>query len=152
MIIDANRECNFIMKKKDTNMKKTITILTVLMCFLSVSSIAQEVRGIETRRVIYDGPEYSCGYQCRSTKYYGWEFTNRNSCMVSVDISLWSQAVANTYNTIPASTVKTQSVILEPGETYVFKREEHCSTRVDDSFCDYPISSYYVEYKAYKLQ
>lgn len=133
-------------------MKKVKVLLAVLMCLASVSAIAQEVRGIETRRVIYDGPQYSCGYNCNSTKYYGWEFTNRNFCTVSVDISLWSQSLANDYNTIPASIVKTQSVILESGETYVFKREEHCSTKVDYSSCGYPISNYYVEYKAYRLQ
>lgn len=121
------------------------------MCFASMNMFAQEVRGIETRRVIYDGPEYYIYSGKYSTKYYGWEFTNRNSITVSVDISLWIQAQSNGYTTKPASTVKTQSIILKPGETYVFKREEHCSTKVDKS-CDFPISSYYTEYKAYKLQ
>lgn len=137
-------------------MKKAITTLAVLMCFMSVSAIAQEVRGIETRRVIYDGPQYSCGYNCSSTKYYGWEFTNRNSCTVSVDITLSFQGgtYGNNYDvtSVPSSVVKTQSVVLRAGETYVFKREEHRCTKVDDQSYDNPISSYYIEYRAFKLQ
>lgn len=137
-------------------MRKVITMLAILMCFISVSAIAQEVRGIETRRVIYDGPQYSCGYNCSSTKYYGWEFTNRNSCTVSVDITLSHQggAFGNNYDvtSIPAHIVKTQTVVLSAGETYIFKREEHQTTHVDYNLSDYSISEYYIEYKAYKLQ
>lgn len=115
-----------------------------------------EVRGIETRRVIYDGPVYTVNYvlsAASSCKYYGWEFYNANSIPVSVDIELWSQATSvGADNQI----VKTQSIILKPGEKYIFKREEHISTKVDrgelrDSK-DYPISQYYVKYKAYKLE
>lgn len=137
-------------------MKKLMVLLAVLMCLASVSAIAQEVRGIETRRVIYDGPQYSCGYNCNSTKYYGWEFTNRNSCTVSVDITLSFQGgtYGNNYDvtSVPSSIVKTQSVVLQSGESYIFKREEHRCTKVDDQSYDYPISSYYIEYKAFKLQ
>lgn len=131
-------------------MKKVL--LTILTCIISIAAVAQEVRGIETRRVIYDGPEYYCGYNCSSTKYYGWELKNRNSCVVSVDVSLWMQALADGNNTLPAHIVKTQTVVLEVGETYVFKREEHHSTRVDNNDTGWPISTYYLEYKAFKLQ
>lgn len=134
-------------------MRKIMAILSVLMCFASMNMFAQEVRGIETRRVIYDGPEYWANDQEKSTKYYGWEFTNRNSITVSVDISLWCQPLSNGYATIPASVVKTQSIILKSGETYIFKREDHCSTKVDaQDWCDYKISGYHIEYKAYKIQ
>ena len=133
-------------------MKKRMTIITMCMCLVSLSMFSQEVRGIETRRVIYDGPQYSCGYDCNSTQYYGWELTNRNSCTVSVDVSLYHQGGADIYGVIPADIVKTQCVVLSPGEKYVFKREDHCSTKVKSYYCDYPISSYYIEYKAYKLQ
>lgn len=128
-------------------MKKLMAVLTVLVCLTSINSFAQEVRGIETRRVIYEGPEYG-----RSNKYYGWELTNRNSCSVSVDISLWAHSIGSKYGTVPAEIVKTQSVVLKPGETYIFKREEHHSTRVDGNDTDYPISEYHIEYKAFKLQ
>ena len=135
-------------------MKKAFLI--ILICFVSLIVAAQEVRGIETRRVIYDGPQYSCGYNCSSTKYYGWEFTNRNSCAVSVDITLSHQggAYSNNYDvtSIPSHVVKTQSIVLEAGETYIFKREEHQTTRVDYNMSGYSISEYYIEYKAYKLQ
>ena len=132
-------------------MKKTMVLLTILMCFASMNVFAQEVRGIETRRVKYDGPAYGYGWPTAtnsSTKYYGWEFVNRNSCKVSVDITLYSHATLNG----KGQAVKTQSIILNSGEKYIFKREEHPSTRVDDQPSDYPISNYYVEYKAFKLQ
>lgn len=132
-------------------MRKIIAVLSVLMCFASMNMFAQEVRGIETRRVIYDGPEYFYVSE-KNTKYYGWEFTNRNSFTVSVDISLWAQARSNGYTTTPSQVVKTQSIILNSGETYIFKREEHCSTKVKSSYCDWSISDYHIEYKAYKLQ
>lgn len=132
-------------------MKKILTVLLFLFAFATSIVLAQEVRGIETRRVIYDGPRYSYGWsgEYHSTRYYGWEVTNQNSIRVSVDITLWSQA---RYQGDQNNIVKTQSLILKPGETYVFKREEHRSTKVDDPDSDNPISSYYIEYKAFKLQ
>ena len=131
-------------------MKKIMALLTGLMCFASANAFAQEVRGIETRRVIYEGPKYSCGNQ-----YYGWEFTNRNSCAVSVDATLFHNGgtYGNAYHTevIPSTPVKTQSFVLNAGESYIFKREGHYSTRVEcnDGFS---IDEYRIEYKAYKLQ
>ena len=106
---------------------------------------AQEVRGIETRRITYEGPEYICQFSSAShNEYYGWELVNRNSIRVSVDIELWCHDVDN-------AVVKTQTIILKPGEKYVFKREEHQSTHVD-CYGYYHISNYYVKYKAFKMQ
>ena len=115
------------------------------------SAFAQEVRGCSTRRVVYEGPEYMKRFSDEmSNKYYGWEIKNNNSIKISVDITLYIQAPTPTFND-GKKAVKTQSIILKPGEKYVFKREEHCSTKVDLD-CDYPISAYFIEYKAYKLQ
>lgn len=129
-------------------MKKILTVLLFLFVFTTLLAFAQEVRGIETRRVIYyGGPEYYNAVDPDSdisTRYYGWEVKNRNSITVSVDLALWFQGDQN-------KIVKTQSIVLNPGEIYVFKREEHSSTRVD-SPGNHPISSYYIEYKAFKLQ
>lgn len=123
-------------------MKKILTVFLFLFTFAMSIVSAQEVRGIETRRIIYDGPQYSYS-SSYSTRYYGWELTNKNSIKVSVDITLSSQT---------NGVVKTQSVVLKPEETYIFKREEHVSTHVDDWTNTSPISMYYIEYKAFKLQ
>ena len=120
------------------------------MGLFATSVIAQEVRGCSTRRVIYEGERYSLKYSSEeySNQYYGWEIKNNNSVTISVDITLYAQS---SYVKDGKKAVKTQSIILKPNEAYIFKREEHCSTKVNYS-CDYPISDYFIEYKAYKLQ
>lgn len=144
---------------RDIIMKKILMVLCMTMCLFTINTFAQEeVRGIETRRVIYEGPKYITGYSGNNTyatQRYGWEITNRNSITASVDITLYCQVEINCGgNRQPAGVAKTQSIILKPGETYIFKREEHCSTEVKhaSSNCCPHISSYYIEYKAYKLQ
>lgn len=126
------------------------------MSLFATNTYAQEVRGCTTRRVIYEGEEYSKRYSSeKSNRYYGWEIKNNNSIKVSVDITLYAQGAvySNGYSSVSEGKqeVKTQSIILKPGESYIFKREEHCSTRVDYD-CDHPISNYFIEYKAFKLQ
>lgn len=132
-------------------MKKNMIVFAIMLCLTSINVFAQEVRGIETRRVIYEGSDYSCG-----NEYYGWELTNRNSCTVSLDITLSFQGgvFGTDYDvtSVPPQIVKTQSILLNAGETYIFKREEHHSTRVKCNDSGYDISQYYIEYKAYKLQ
>ena len=142
-----------------------MAVLTVLMCVASTNAFAQEVRGVETKRIVYyDGSDYEYSYYRKthytdyqstdaySSKYYGWEFTNRNSCSVSVDISMVK---------IGGVIVKTKSVVLAPRETYVFKNEGINATRYDmnpannsyyKSHSENAIDDYYVDYKAFKLQ
>lgn len=137
-------------------MKKTFFLFCILMSLATSSTFAQEVRGCTTRRVVYEGEEYEKRWSSEtSNKYYGWEIKNNNSIKLSVDITLYTQGgvYSNGYTAVQEEkkAVKTQSIILKPGESYIFKREEHCSTKVDYD-CDYPISSYFIEYKAYKLQ
>lgn len=127
---------------------KRLFITLSLGIFVFINSSSQEVRGVETRRIIYEGDEYSYEWpfsHLTGNKYYGWEFTNRNSITISLDIELWSQSG-------DGKIVKTKTVILKPRESYVLKREEHCSTKVQGGCDDYPISNYYTKYKAYKLQ
>lgn len=122
-------------------MKRTFTLLLLFLCANLLNANAQEVRGIETRRVIYEVPQTNGEVY----RYYGWELINRNSIAVSIDISLWCHDFVN-------KIVKTQSCVLKPGEKYIFKREEHPSTDVDHQYrSNNPISSYYIEYKAFKL-
>lgn len=131
-------------------------IFCMTMSLFASSVIAQEVRGCSTRRVVYEGEEYYKQYSSeKSNKYYGWEITNHNSFSISVDLTMYHQGgvVGNRYSAVSEDkqVVKTQSIILKPKESYVFKREEHRSTRVDNPDSDNPISSYFVEYKAYKI-
>lgn len=129
-------------------MKKIIAVLTVLMCLATTSVFAQEVRGVETRRVEYEGGNsYTCIRDGRNyTKYYGWEFKNLNSCSVSVDITMYKQGD-------PATVISTKSIVLQSGETYIFKKEID-ATRVkrNNGLPNTEIDYYYVEYKAFKLQ
>ena len=134
-------------------MKKILMLLLLVNCFVSFT-FAEEVRGCTTRRVIYESDEYSC-HGSTYNERYGWQVTNHNSFKINVDIMLYAQGGVyyNRYTSIKkdAEVVKTQSIILKPNESYIFKREEHCSTKVNCSCDDYPISNYYIEYKAYKL-
>ncbi len=136
-------------------MKKLFFILVAVMGFVSTEAFAQEVRGVETRRVIYNGPRYyysnSPGTDNYSTEYYGWELKNRNSITVSVDVELRAQ---NPFAGGEGKVIKKQTVILAPNESYIFKREEHRCTHVERSWDDHnnKISEYFVVYKAYKLQ
>lgn len=125
-------------------MKRLIILLSMLLCITTIESFAQtEVKGLETRRVTYDGPSYSTDFG-RYSKYYGWEITNHNSITVSVEIELWSQEDGG-------KIVKTQDIILKSGESYIFKREEHLSTWVYTT-SKYSISDYYIKCRAYKLE
>lgn len=130
------------------NMKKIVLLISLLFCLNLQNAWSQtEVRGIETRRVVYNGPEYSTWPDTYHNEYYGWEFYNANSIPVSLDIELW----CSSSNTI----VKSQSIIIKSGEKYIFKREEHLCVRVYRNAADIntlDISQYYVKYRAYKLE
>ena len=133
------------------------------LSMFATSAFAQEVRGVETRRVTYEGPRYKC-YDHYYYTYYGFEFHNLNSVKVSVDIELYLQGSGTDKlgQPKPDKLIDTKSIVLNPDETYVYKRES------DDSFwkgehddgisCNYfhnvygyCIRDYYVKYKAYKL-
>ncbi len=139
-------------------MKKTIGILAILMYFVTISVCAQEVRGIETKRVVYDGKrDYSYyagnGYDNHSTKYYGWEFKNFNSCSVSVDITMYKQATTYYGEPIPAKVIATKTIVLRSGESYVFKNEFSGTEAIASyGYEKTEVNDYYVEYKAFKLQ
>ena len=128
-------------------MKKMLLVICTVLSMLASNAFAQEVRGCTTRRVVYESSSsYSVPFSSPSNKYYGWEITNHNSFKVNVDVLLYTQ------NGLRGSfVVKTQSIILKPQETYIFKREEHQSTWVNNQDSDHPISGYYVDYKAYKI-
>ena len=145
-------------------MKKSLFLLLgALLCLTAPGLSAQtEVRGIETRRVVYDGPEYGYSYNMSrskyekwSTEYYGFEFYNRNSIPVSVSIELWCQGYYDGYYWLEKPTlITTKEAVLDAGEKYIFKpeRSDNFREHQDTHMNMIGINSYYVKYKAYKLE
>ena len=143
-------------------MKKMFFILLAVMSFASIEAFAQEVRGVETKLVIYNGPQYKGqdgpSYE-RGTKYYystnwfGFSFYNMNTIPVSVDAVLYYEG----------NIVDSKSFVLKSKESYIWKQEDRASFQVNvySSFSvdnrwieDGKISpgNFRVEYKAFKLQ
>ena len=139
----------------------------------SVVGFAQlsEVKGVETKLVVYDGPEYevlagksgSGSYRRKYfTKWFGYSFYNMNSIPVSVEAELYK-----THDDKGQLLVTTKTFNLKPGETYIWKNEHIHPFKVNynshpDSYNDYTKSrevpnydsgsvTYYVRYKAYKI-
>lgn len=136
-------------------MKKLFFILMAVMSFISIEAFAQEVRGVETRIVIYEGSEYRRSYSSDTNIYDRWaafEFTNLNSITVSVDATL---------HHTKAGVRSKKSFVLQPGESYRWKHENEYAPTNGYSGYNFRVYNdstwerenyYYVEYKAYKLQ
>lgn len=126
----------------------------------SVVGFAQlsEVKGVETKLVIYDGQEYeywgdNARYASYSTEWFGFSFYNMNSIPVSVEAELY----------YAGKLVDTKTFSLASKETYIWKQKSNNSFRVYDSVGkkevpdDYARNgdeygyTYYVKYKAYKI-
>lgn len=133
----------------------------------SVVGFAQlsEVKGVETKLVIYDGQEYEywkddARYASHSTKWFGFSFYNMNSIPVSVEAELYHAG----------KLVDTKTFNLASKETYIWKQKHNSDFQVYSDYYDYdgftgkkevPAdynrggaingSTYYVEYKAYKI-
>lgn len=141
---------------REYKMKKTLLLVCLTLSMFATSAFAQEVRGIETRRVTYQGPRYNDIGSSYYDTYYGFEFRNLNSIKVSVDIELYQQGEKNN----PDKLIDTKSIVLNPDETYVYKRESDNSFRKGNKDDGYScaggyhndIHYFYVRYKAYKLQ
>ena len=142
-------------------MKKILVLIFSVVCIMTNVN-AQEVRGVETKLVKYHGSEYhyreyrtSAG---TSDLWFGYSFRNMNSIPVSVDIELYAdeQPYGNDQYVEKLQTTKT--IVLEPGEEYIFKLESHRAMQVflDGVSRNSPGHSwrknYRVTYKAYKLQ
>jgi len=146
------------------------------MGLFTTRAFAQEVRGVETRRAIYEGEIYKLEYSNSrgnltefgtSSEYYGFEFTNLNSIPVSVSIEVYSKGSDSD------RLIGTKEIVLESKEKYVYKDltlkrymeyydSYHGSCRYANSDTEnwniakkngeYNANNYYVKYKAYKLQ
>ena len=132
-----------------------IAMMSSVVCFGQL----QEVKGVETKLVIYEGSSYHVGDSDLdySSKWFGYSFYNMNSIPVSVEAKLYRYRKGGNYNQI----VNTKTFNLKSQETYIWKHEEDYSFRVYGS-SDYPRKEpydysgqyyyyYYVEYKAYKI-
>lgn len=147
-------------------MKKLFFILMAVMSCVSIESFAQEVRGVETKVSIYDGPKYDGGYT-----WAAYAFTNANTFPVFVDAELYRSKSSDRYmyNHVVESSgvyhiidqsfpklISTKSFILNPGETYLWKHEQesngryYCFRSGSESWGN--ADNYFVKYKAYKLQ
>lgn len=146
-------------------MKKIFVLLFALMSGIVSFAQSLEVRGVETKVVIYDGPEYSgrkypsTGPDQYSTKWFGYSFYNMNSIPVSVDAELYCVEYGR------EKLVSTKAFNLKSKETYVWKMENKRDFMVNydtaGSHGDWSDEgrstpclqgrTYYVKYKAYKI-
>lgn len=132
----------------------------------SVVGFAQlsEVKGVETKLVIYDGSKYEVCvdfYYDRyksSTKWFGYSFYNMNSIPVSVEAELYKKG----------RLVTTKTFNLKSNETYIWKHEGYgefkvneCKECFGEKWTNEKIGpgegyyssqgGYYVKYKAYRI-
>ena len=139
----------------------------------SVVGFAQlsEVKGVETKLVVYDGSEYKVeagrsrggDYHYKYfTKWFGYSFYNMNSIPVSVEAELYK-----THDYKGQLLVTTKTFNLKPGETYIWKHENTSAFKVnydnwyfdnswteskkEPNYSDAGRVTYYVKYKAYKI-
>lgn len=112
-----------------------------------------EVRGVETKLATYYSSE-----ECE--KYFGYEFYNMNSIPVSIDAELYYRSNPS----YEAILKETKSFVLDSKEKYIWKFEQKsdfCVLRYSYGNSPSPKSqpgsgvyndSYFIKYKAYKLE
>lgn len=131
-------------------MKKLFVMLVVMLGFTTQLYAQNEVRGVETKVAKYQGSYYDVG-ESRPNEWFGYSFTNMNSIPVSVDAELYESG----------SLTDTKSFTLQPQESYIWKFENNSDFKVTywtSIYCDtyhkrsQPSGSYFIKYKAYKLE
>lgn len=145
-------------------MKKILVLIFSVVCIMTNVN-AQEVRGVETKLVKYHGSEYdyesySGSYAGTSDLWFGYSFRNMNSIPVSVDIELYADVKPDYFaDQYVEKLLTTKTIVLEPGEEYIFKQESNSAMRVflesrepRDAPYNWQSENYRVTYKAYKLQ
>lgn len=139
-------------------------MFALMSCVVGFAQLL-EVKGVETKLVIYDGSEYEAyafsGSYKSSTKWFGYSFYNMNSIPVSVEAELYK-----THDDKGQWLVATKTFNLKPGETYIWKHENTSAFKVNykDGYHSWTESkegpyyyydgravTYYVRYKAYKI-
>ena len=147
-------------------MKKIIMLFCMVVCMFVTSTLAQEVRGVETRLAEYVGDAYkvkvkpsssSYSYEVTKTEYYGFELTNKNSIPVSVSVEIYERTEKGD------KLVATKDVVLKSEESYIMKQPKIEKFYDGNPYCDYTVDEliakgkehanyFYVKYKAFKLQ
>lgn len=145
-------------------MKKIFVLLFALMSGIISFAQSLEVKGVETKLVIYDDQKYEywkdeAYYPSYSTLWFGFSFYNMNSIPVSVEAELY----------YGADLVDTKTFCLASKETYIWKQKHNSNFRVYvssdwssfDGKKEVPASysddgdikgpTYHVKYKAYKI-
>lgn len=144
-------------------MKKMFLAFTALFFLSTFNTFAQEVRGVETKLVKYEGQKYEL-FKGTYTQWFGYSFFNMNSITVSVDAELY----------VGGKKVMEKSFVLNSKEEYILKYFGNNSFRVYNGYSGswetydwekqgvgytdgsgsryfYPVDTY-VTYKAFKLQ
>ena len=144
-------------------MKKTLILLAIILGMTAVDVSAQnEVRGIETKLVKYNGRDYKTGtgytsYYKEVDLWFGYSFYNMNSIPVSVDAELYKRYYNEAYSRFTEDLVDTKTFVLKSGENYIWKHENNGDFKVYENGKDKDElgggnTSYYIKYKAYKLE
>lgn len=144
-------------------MKKLFLFLVVMISVSNLALAQNEVRGVETKLAKYEGPRYSAEGDCYL--WFGFQFTNFNSIPVSVDVELYRSWNSSCEDKL----ITTKTFVIEPKETYIWKFEHNDDFRVYYSYSSdirrgydrieketirdqHRHYTYYVRYKAYKLE
>lgn len=142
-------------------MKKLFLFLVVMISVSNLAFAQNEVRGVETKIAKYEGPRYPAKGDCYL--WFGYQFTNLNSIPVSVDVELYRSWNSSYEDKL----ITTKTFVIEPKETYIWKFEHNVDFRVYYTRGDYRDNdrieketirdenhhyTYYVRYKAYKLE
>lgn len=109
----------------------------------------QEVKGVETKWVIYEGKPYECSGSRGSTTYntyYGYEFSNRNKYQITVEMELYEKGEYRD------KIITTKSFVLDDGENYVFKQEDKEDFHEHSTWLYHTKASskYYIKFKSFK--
>ena len=145
-------------------------IMFSIVCFLVLLFTAnnafaqQQVHGVETKLTTYFGPAYTV-QRVDYFEWFGYSFTNMNSIPVSVEAELYENLPGrNDCDETRVELVTTKSFVLQPKETYIWKFENkeafkkmHWRKTYDEPSNDrygngYRETSFYVKFKAYKLE
>lgn len=125
-------------------MKKMILLISVL-CITTTNIIAQnQVRGVETKLVQYEGTSYVRTNTIRYTYsdrdvdrsynlWFGYSFYNMNSIPVSVDAKLYER---RSDSNMSATLVETKSFVLNSKESYIWKHEKRDAFKVFEDYYD----------------
>ena len=158
---------------------KKIIVAFIVFCITVNLFALEEVRGVQTRSVLYEYEEkdglfdkktiiHGIDEEWSSTSYNiyefkGFELKNDNDFTVSIEIQLFeNQYVISVLGgnipmavVVPEHIIDTKNINLEPGEIYVWKTRILASYYYggdkDDLRTSSAINQYFIKYKAYKI-